>query len=47
MPGPVCIAGLSVATGDGARAAAALPGAEVVAGGVLLRASGVGVRFLA
>ena len=47
MPGPVCIAGLSLATGDGARAAAALPGAEAVAGGVLLRVTGVGVRFLA
>lgn len=46
MPGPVCIAGLSLATADGARAASALPGAQALAGAVLLRASGVGVRFL-
>jgi hypothetical protein len=47
LPPAICIAGIALATGDGARAAAGMPGAIVLPdGAVLARASGVGIRFL-
>jgi hypothetical protein len=47
LPPGLCIAGIGIATADGAGAAASLAGVERLPGGaVLARASGVGIRFL-
>jgi hypothetical protein len=47
LPPGLAIAGIGIATADGARAAASLPGAaRLDDGAVLARASGVGIRFL-